>query len=180
MATFSDVAKDYLANLDVLVEARREFEKCFATCWEEIIGKTIMPILEKEAKCSCKVNPNGSCPGHADFDLKENKGFYLKVLDPRASDRPYYTVTLRAVNKHVLKLVQKNPAIAKQLNELAMAQGVVDAPGLQWDGENLAQLDIEPKTDDPHANSAAVCDGILRQFRIVIAQHNLMKQSGAG
>ena len=177
MATFSDIAKDYLANLDVLVEARKEFEQGFAGWWADIVGKAIKPMLEKEAKCPCIVWPNQSRLGHAEFDIKENKGFYVSVLDPRASDRPFYTVSLRARKQPILKAVLKNTAVVQQLDELAVAQGVADATGLKWSGENLAQLDIEPKTDDPRANCEAVCDGILRLFRICIAQNQLMKQT---
>ena len=168
MEKLSDIAKDYLADFEVLTEARKEIEQQLANWWAEIFTKTVKPALLKEHEAEPNIWENQNRPGMCHWRVRSGHPVYLELLDPRASDRRFYTVSVMIGSQPDLKKLSKQAALITQMNKVARIQKVAWDAGLNWDNRQLASLDVEILADDPEETARQVCDAAVRYYRVVL------------
>ena len=184
MDKLSDIAKDYLADFDVLTEARKECEKELNNWWRDLISKHVEPALTKANHGKPDYtwdNKSKVIPGLYECSVRKNQDIRLRLTDPRNSGRGYYTVMLLAVNLTELKKMSKQEELVTRLNDLAIKLKIVDQSGLKWTSSSivLAKEDITISADDPEETVHQVCDVTLRFFQLVMEHGAANGDAGA-
>jgi len=167
----SDIAKDYLADLAVLTEARMEFEKNLAAWWDEILRDGLERMLEEENGGAINIWDIKNNPGEAWCRVVEDQDIAAVLRDPRRSDRPFYTVSLFAGSQSALRKLRDDEALRRRFNKEGTEQKVCGPAGLNWKDTELATLDIPILPDSPEEMHKKVCDTLRRFFRLVILHH---------
>jgi hypothetical protein len=174
MEKLSDIAKGYLEDLEVLTDARREFEKQMDALWGVVFHKSVKPALTDLAKGNqgelC-IWENQVNPGMCHCRAVENQQAYLEITDPRTSNRSFYTVSLFVKSQPALKKLRQNEEAVKRLDQLAKTEEIGGQSGLKWSNTELAREDIEILPDAPDKTAEKVRDAAKRFFRLVIEHH---------
>ena len=167
MDKLTDITKDYLADFEVLTEARKQFEQELEHWWTGIFTLTVEPELRKAYEGNPDVWENQSRPGMCHWRVHKNDPVYLEIVDPRASDRRFYTVTLKVWSQPDLKKIAKQDKLVALMS--SVAKKVVGSAPLNWKSRNLATVDIEIQPEDPDETARQVCDVAVRYYEIVLA-----------
>ena len=172
MKKLSELAKDYLADCDVLTEARNQFEGQLAEWWSALLPDYVIPSLTMVNQGRKPESwENNSQPGMCQWWAADVQGVYLELQDPRRSNSRYYTVRLRVGSQPALKELTKQNTLVGRLDECAREWKVCGPAGLKWTHTTLAKTEIEILADDPEATARQVSDVAERYFRVVVDHH---------
>ena len=94
MEKLTAIAKDYLADFEVLTEARKEFEQQMEHWWTEVFTNRVEPALLKQYSEKPEIWVNKNRPGMCHWRAHRDHSVYLELIDPRAGERRYYTVSI--------------------------------------------------------------------------------------
>jgi len=180
MDMMTDIARDYLADFEVLTEARMELDDQLEKWWRVLLPKHVQPALQELNRGAAPVEwDNKSSPGLCHYRVTRDHPLILQLTDPRSSQRGCYTVTLLAQSQPTLKSMARHEALVNRLNGLAREQGIGDESGLKWAKTELASADIEIQADAPEATLRRVGDTAARCFKLII-EHRHMTSEGTG
>lgn len=177
MDKMTDIARDYLADFEVLTEARKELEEQLDKWWRVLLPRYVQPELQKlNLGAATEDWDNKASPGQCQFRVIKDQAIFLQLTDPRFSQRGCYTVTLLAKSQPALKSMSKNEEIVNRLNALAKTFRVGDDSGLNWIKTELAGTDIQIQPDAPEVTLKQVCDAVAQCFRLIIEHHRLSSE----
>jgi hypothetical protein len=174
MDKLSDIAKDYLADIEVLTDARKEFEGQMDDWWGVVFHQRVKHALNdltKEMQSELRVWENQDNPGMCHFRAVESQQVFLEITDPRTSKRKFYRVSLFVKSQPALKKLRQNEEAVKRLDQLAATEKIGGPSGLKWSNTELAIEDIEIFPDAPEDTAKNVCAAAVRFFRLVIEHH---------
>lgn len=177
MDVLTDIAKDYLADFEVLTEARKEFETQLEKWWPVLAHKRVKAALAGALKGVNGNEPNvwdnQSRPGLCIYQVIPYQEVMLQITDPRASERGCYTVSLLAASQPALKKLSKLPAFTKSLDELAGALSEKGLTGVKKSATELVAMDVRINPDDPEETARLVTEAAVRLFGLVIEHHRI-------
>ena len=168
MDSLSDIAKVYLADIEVIAEGQRKLESELDAWWQEIVSSGVMPDLAQEAGHPLDAWINDKQPGQGHFRHTKGQSLLLEILDPRRTKRPFYTITLLVIPSVALKKIASSTETKKRLDQLAEEHAVGDAAKLNWSNTHLAEQDVVILPDDPEQTGKQLRDVARRFFRLVI------------
>jgi hypothetical protein len=180
MDKLSDIAKDYLADFEVLTDARKEFEEQMDDWWSGVFHKHVKPeltALTKETQSALHIWENQDNPGMCHCRAVENQQVFLEITDPRTSKRKFYTVALFVKSQPALKKLRQKEEAVKRLSHLAATPEVGVQAGLKWNNTELAREDIEILPDEPEKTAEKVSAAAVRFFRLVIEHHRATSET---
>lgn len=177
MKNLTDIAKDYLEAVEVLTEARKQFEEEMAEWWTEVFDDTVKPALKKIAPGTPYIWENASRPGVCHWRITKKSPIYIAFEDPRASDRKFYTVTLKLASKPDLQELKKNAPLVARLDAAAKRNGVGGKDGLNWKTRELASADIGIQPDDGEETAGQVRDAAIGFFQVVLEHHRAQQKT---
>jgi hypothetical protein len=175
MEKLSDIARDYLDDLDVLAEARREFEENLAKWWDEIVRHDLERLLKEQFGGPINIWDIKSNPGEAWCRISNNQAMAAVLTDPRRSNRPFYTVSLYVGSQTDLRKLRDDETLRQRFDQEGSEQKVCGATGLNWKDTKLATVDIKILPDAPDETCKKVCDTVSRYFRLVTTHHRLKR-----
>jgi hypothetical protein len=171
MEKLTDIAKDYLADFDVLTDARKEFESQLDAWWRSLFAKYLKPALIEMSQVEPHLWDNHASPGMCQCRAIHPQDVLLEVTDPRVSARGFYTVSLFVNSQPALKKLSRQSAAVKRLDDLAASLKVGGQVGLKWNNTELAREDIKILPDEPDETIKQVRDAVVRGFRLVMEHH---------
>ena len=171
MDKFTDIAADYLINIGVLSEARKEFEKTLEQWWKVLVQENVKSALNNENSSETNIGENQK-ESYMECRVVVDQPMSVKLTDPRTSDRPFYTVSLWIVSEPARKKLVANTALKKQIEERARTEGVEP---LNWNRTELVSKDVQILPDDPEETKKKLCAAAVAFFRVVIAHHKATK-----
>ena len=171
MEKLTDIAKDYLADFDVLTDARKEFESQLDEWWNILISKNVKPALNEINKAEPYIWNNQNRPGMCHCRVTKDQDMLLELTDPRGSARGFYTVSLYVSSLPALRKLSRQTMIIKRLDDLATGLKVAGQSGLKWSNTELAREDITILPDAPEETIGQVHDAVVRVFRLVMEHH---------
>ena len=177
MEPLSDIAKDYLKDIDVLMEAQREFGEQMGRWWHDLLESHITPALSAEIQGDPHLWDNVKSPGQCNYRVSPNQVVYLDLQDPRSTGNPVYSLTLYVTSKPALKELVGQDKLKRRLDEVAKREKVGREAGLNWRDTELATEDVQIQGDDPKETARQVCDVAVRLFRLVAEHRRAAKQS---
>lgn len=183
MEKMNAIAKDYLADFEVLTEARNEFEKALGDWWQELFAKRIEPELTQALKdvtgAKANVWENQSGPGLAQCRAVAAQEVLLQITDPRVSGRGCYTVSLLADKMPTLKkLVAKQTAYMDAVNELSRALSAEGLAVVKRVPTELVAVDVAINPDNFEDTARRVVGVAVRMFGLVIENHRCKGAEG--
>lgn len=178
MKNLTNIAKDYLDAVEVLTEARKQFEEEMGQWWSDLLEETVKPALKEISPGTPYVWENASTPGVCHWRLTKKAPIYLQFKDPRASDRKFYTVSLKMASKPDLQEMKKNAALVDRLEKTAMHHGVGGKDGLNWKSRELVIVDIEILAEDPEETAGQVRDAAISLLQVVLEHHRALGKTG--
>jgi hypothetical protein len=178
MNKLSDIAKDYLADYEVLTEARLEFEEQFDAWWRELLAKHLLPALTKVNKDEPNYWDNQRSLGQIHLRCAEGQMMLLEMIGPRVSNKGCFTVNLIVGTMPALKKMRGKKDFVTRYEALARELNIGGSSGLNWDDTKLATEDISVVPDDFEETARQACDAAVRYFRMVIEHHRLEGKSG--
>jgi len=176
MDNLSDIAKDYLADFEVLTEARNEFEKELDNWWRVLISKHVKPALNEVNKGEPYFWDNKASPGQYQSRVTEEQDIYMQLLDPRISERGCYSLSLCVMSQPKLKRLSSQEPFVQRFNDLAAKLKINDKSGLRWEDTELATEDISILPDEPDVTIRQVRDAAVRFFRMVMEHHDATRK----
>ncbi len=175
MEKLNDIAKGYLADFEVLTEARNEFEKALGDWWQQLILKKIEPALTGALKGGTDARPNiwenQSRLGEAHCRVVAGQEVLLWITDPRFSGRACYTVTLLADKQPTLKKLGKQTAYMDAVNKLTRALQEEGMAVVKRATTELVAVDVPINPDDFEDTARRVGGVAVRMFGLVIENH---------
>jgi hypothetical protein len=173
MQKWSEIAADYLADFEVLTDARMDFDAALKAWWAALLQQHVRPALLEEAKGKPKDWDNPSSPGvYHCYPPPDRKALFLELRDPRSSNRPFYVVSLRPATRPAAKRMQRQTAIAEQLEHFSRREDV-NLGALAWDREALAQIEVTIRPHDPEGTARDVTAAVRRVYRVILEQERL-------
>lgn len=176
MNIFSDIAKDYLADYEVLTEARKEFEKQLSSWWGVLASKHLVPSLVKINKGEINRWDGKDGSGESSYRVVENQDCYLWIADPRTCEAGCYIIGLELVSQQALKKLKYHEAFVKRFDALASELKIGGATGLNWASTELATEVIKILPDDPEETARLTCEVAVRYFQMVMEHHKIMTE----
>ena len=171
MDKLTDIAKDYLADFDVLTDARKEFESQLDAWWRILFSKHVKPALIEVNQTEPHIWENQNRPGMCHCRVTKDQDILLELTDPRVSARGFYTVSLYVGSLPALKKLSKQSAIIKRLDDLAASLKIGGQSGLKWNNTELTREDITILPDAPEETIGQVRDAVTRVFRLVMEHY---------
>jgi hypothetical protein len=175
MNTLSEITKDYLADIEILTEAKEEFDQQMEKWWTAIFTHVVIPALQTEHSGSPDIWENKAKPGKCHWRAASDDPIYLEIVDPRSSHRPFYTVSVRCSSQPILRDLAAQEALVSNMNRVAIEQKAVDSKGLNWKQREMLSEDIEIIADDLDETGREVCDVAVRFCRIVLEYARVTK-----
>lgn len=175
MDTLSDITKDYLADIEILTEAKAEFDQQMEQWWTAIVTHVVLPALKIEYSGSPDIWENRAKPGKCTWSVGKDDPIYLQIVDPRSGHRPFYTVSVRCSSQPTLRDLAAQEALVSNMNRVAVEQKAVDSKGLNWKQREMLTQDIDIIPDDPDETGRKVCDVAVRYCRIVMEYARVTK-----
>lgn len=177
MDKMTDIAKDYLADFEVLTEARKEFENQLGGWWPELTNKRVRLALTNILKDVTGGEPNGwenqSNPGVSHFRVVANQEVLVQIADPRISGRGCYTVSLFADKQPTLKKLNNRATFVDSLNKLTSELSGAGNLVAKTSAAELIAVDIPINPDDFEETAKRVSDTAVRMFKLVIENYRL-------
>ena len=173
MDKFTDIAADYLRDIGVLSEARKELEKTLEQWWKVLVQEKVKSALNNENSCETSIVENQK-ESYMECRVVANQPMSVKLMDPRTSERPFYTVSLWIGSEPARKKLVANCALQKQIDDIAKTEAEW-VGALNWNRTELANRDIEILPDDPEKTSKQLCVAVVAFFRVVMAHHRATK-----
>jgi hypothetical protein len=163
----TDIAKVYLGDIDVIADGRRELDECLQGWWKDIVVERLHSELRAINGGNLQVWENNSRPGMIHYRAAKDQELLLQLMDPRAFDRPCYTLWL-ITGKRGLSKIRNSKQATDTLDRLAGENQVGDGGRLDWRNTELARMESPIDPDDPEATADKLCELAARMFRIVI------------
>ena len=179
MEKLTDIAKDYLADFDVLTDARKEFESQLDAWWRVLFDKHLKPAIIEASQSKPHIWDNQNSSGMCQCRAHYPQDVLLEVTDPRVSSRGFYTVALFVASLPALKKLSRQPAIVKRMDDLAARLNVCGQSGLKWNGTELAREEIPILPDSPEETIGQVREAAVRFFRLVMEHHRAISEEKA-
>lgn len=155
MEKLSGIARDYLHDLEILLEAQDVFYRELGKWWPELVG-SLKLALEKKAGKTVESWDNSASPGQLRVRLASGEHLLdLELLDPRICRHPLYQISLISPNQPQLKKLRRSDAILAKLADYAQKAGL---PNLAIDrgAAKLLAIEIMIDPDDPQKTFAQV------------------------
>lgn len=175
MNALGEIAKDYLAEFEILTEARKIFEQELGEWWNVIIGRKVLPALEEQLGDEPSIWENRNRPGMCDWRVAAGDPVRLRIMDPRTSDRGFYAVLVTVASQPKLKKIKKNFTLVQSMNSVAVQNGVAEPPGLNWSSRRLAARDIQILPDDPEKTGDQVRETAISFCQVLLEYARVTK-----
>lgn len=170
MEQLSEIAKVYLADIEVITEGQQKLVAELGKWWEEIVDRGVIADLKHDANSDLIIWSNKAQPGQVQIFVRDKQRLKVQILDPRYTGRPFYTVHVQAASIPVLKKIAADKNLKDELDRLAGENSVGEMGRLKWNSTDLAIKDVEVLHDDPDNTAKQLRDLARRYFSLVIAE----------
>jgi len=164
MKRLSGIARDYLADFEILHDARTQFEEEL-TEWWQALANLLLPMTDQQNAIEIESWQESKNKGRFQLYAAESYIGVLEVLDPRFTGVRDYQLNIHASTGKI-KAIREDKKLLKRLEEIKASEGLET---LFPTSSRVAEASVEINPDDPEGTLRDVHSLMQKLFKLLLA-----------